>query len=131
VASALRFGRESFRVRPRDDPRLERRGVEAVLRDGPRAAWRNKARGRRLHRLGRIRAVRLRGSNADASLNVHIAFSAPDNAAVEKFHHAATAGGYRDNGAPAERPQYHAGYYGAFVLDPDGNNIEVVNHNGG
>jgi hypothetical protein len=39
--------------------------------------------------------------------------------------------GYRDNGPPGLRPAYHPGYYGAFVLDPDGNNIEVVNHHGG
>jgi catechol 2,3-dioxygenase-like lactoylglutathione lyase family enzyme len=61
--------------------------------------------------------------------NVHIAFPAGDNAAVDVFHKAATEAGYRDCGAPGERPQYHAGYYGAYVLDPDGHNIEVVSHN--
>ena len=61
--------------------------------------------------------------------NVHIAFAAADNETVDRFHREATAAGYRDNGAPGERPIYHQGYYGAFVLDPDGNNIEVVNHN--
>ena len=60
---------------------------------------------------------------------VHIAFTASDNATVDAFHRTATEAGYRDNGQPGERPVYHAGYYGAFVLDPDGNNIEVVNHN--
>lgn len=60
--------------------------------------------------------------------NVHIAFPAPDNATVEEFHRIAVAAGYRDNGAPGER-RYHEGYYGAFVLDPDGNNIEAVCHN--
>jgi catechol 2,3-dioxygenase-like lactoylglutathione lyase family enzyme len=60
--------------------------------------------------------------------NVHIAFPANVNAAVDEFHRLALAAGYRDNGAPSER-EYHAGYYAAFVLDPDGNNIEVVNHN--
>jgi len=60
---------------------------------------------------------------------LHMAFPAADNATVEAFHRAALAGGYRDNGAPGERPVYHEGYYGAFVLDPDGNNVEVVNHN--
>ena len=60
--------------------------------------------------------------------NVHIAFPASKNASVDEFHRVATAAGYSDNGAPGER-QYHAGYYAAFVLDPDGNNIEVVNHN--
>jgi catechol 2,3-dioxygenase-like lactoylglutathione lyase family enzyme len=61
--------------------------------------------------------------------HVHIAFSATENDVVDRFHRDATAAGYRDNGAPGERPIYHAGYYGAYVLDPDGNNIEVVNHN--
>jgi catechol 2,3-dioxygenase-like lactoylglutathione lyase family enzyme len=61
--------------------------------------------------------------------NVHAAFPAPDNAAVDAFHAALVGAGYRDNGAPGERPEYHAGYYGAFVLDPDGNNIELVCHN--
>ncbi len=61
--------------------------------------------------------------------HVHIAFTAPDNATVDAFHAAATDAGYRDNGGPGERPVYHPGYYGAFVLDPDGHNIEAVNHN--
>ena len=60
-----------------------------------------------------------------------MAFAAADNATVDDFHRAATDAGYRDNGAPGERDVYHPGYYGAFVLDPDGNNIEVVNHNRG
>jgi catechol 2,3-dioxygenase-like lactoylglutathione lyase family enzyme len=59
----------------------------------------------------------------------HMAFPVGDNAAVEAFHRAAVDAGYRDNGPPGERPMYHAGYYGAFVLDPDGNNVELVNHN--
>jgi catechol 2,3-dioxygenase-like lactoylglutathione lyase family enzyme len=61
--------------------------------------------------------------------NLHMAFPARENSAVDEFHRAATAAGYRDNGAPGERPVYHPGYYGAFALDPDGNNIEVVSHN--
>jgi catechol 2,3-dioxygenase-like lactoylglutathione lyase family enzyme len=60
--------------------------------------------------------------------HVHMAFPAVDDATVDAFHRAATAAGYADNGAPGERPIYHAGYYGAYVLDPDGNNVEVVNH---
>ena len=60
--------------------------------------------------------------------NVHLAFPVADDAAVGEFHRAALAAGYRDNGPPGER-RYHPGYYGAFVLDPDGNNIEAVNHN--
>jgi catechol 2,3-dioxygenase-like lactoylglutathione lyase family enzyme len=65
----------------------------------------------------------------EPTANAHIAFAASDNATVDAFHRAALAAGYRDNGGPGERAVYHAGYYGAFVLDPDGNNIEVVNHN--
>jgi catechol 2,3-dioxygenase-like lactoylglutathione lyase family enzyme len=58
----------------------------------------------------------------------HLAFPADDDTTVQAFHRAATEAGYRDNGGPGERPRYHPGYYGAFVLDPDGNNVEVVNH---
>ena len=61
----------------------------------------------------------------------HLAFPARDDTTVDEFHRTATAAGYRDNGAPGERPEYHEGYYGAFVLDPDGHNVEVVNHNRG
>ena len=57
----------------------------------------------------------------------HLAFQAGDRAMVEAFHRAALANGGKDNGAPGERP-YHPGYYAAFVLDPDGNNIEAVYH---
>jgi catechol 2,3-dioxygenase-like lactoylglutathione lyase family enzyme len=59
----------------------------------------------------------------------HMAFPADDNATVDAFHRAALEAGYRDHGAPGERPIYHEGYYGAYVLDPDGNNVELVNHN--
>jgi catechol 2,3-dioxygenase-like lactoylglutathione lyase family enzyme len=59
---------------------------------------------------------------------VHLAFPGDDDA-VRRFHDAATAAGYADNGPPGERPVYHEGYYAAFVLDPDGNNVEVVSHN--
>ena len=58
---------------------------------------------------------------------VHLAFQGKDRETVERFHEKAIAAGGRDNGAPGERP-YHPGYYGAFVIDPDGNNIEVVFH---
>ena len=57
----------------------------------------------------------------------HLAFQARDRAMVEAFHRAGLAHGGKDNGAPGERP-YHPGYYAAFVLDPDGNNIEAVYH---
>jgi catechol 2,3-dioxygenase-like lactoylglutathione lyase family enzyme len=63
------------------------------------------------------------------SENIHLAFPAQDNATVDAFHRAATSAGCRDNGPPGERPVYHEGYYAAFVLDLDGHNVEVVNHN--
>jgi catechol 2,3-dioxygenase-like lactoylglutathione lyase family enzyme len=58
----------------------------------------------------------------------HIAFAAKDRATVDAFHAAALAAGGRDNGAPGVRPHYHANYYGAFILDPDGHNVEAVCH---
>lgn len=57
----------------------------------------------------------------------HLAFQAKDHAMVDAFHKAGLAAGGKDNGAPGERP-YHPGYYAAFLLDPDGNNIEAVHH---
>jgi catechol 2,3-dioxygenase-like lactoylglutathione lyase family enzyme len=59
---------------------------------------------------------------------LHIAIVAKDRAAVDAFHRAALAAGGKDNGAPGLRPHYHANYYGAFVLDPDGHNVEAVCH---
>jgi catechol 2,3-dioxygenase-like lactoylglutathione lyase family enzyme len=59
---------------------------------------------------------------------IHIAFLAPDRAAVEAFHREAVAAGGRDNGGPGLRELYHPAYYGAFVLDPDDNNAEAVTH---
>lgn len=59
---------------------------------------------------------------------LHVAFMAQDRAAVRAFYEAALAAGGKDNGAPGLRPHYHENYYGAFVLDPDGHNIEAVNH---
>ena len=59
---------------------------------------------------------------------VHVAFTAEDRASVETFYAAALAAGGRDNGAPGVRAHYHPDYYGAFVLDPDGANIEAVCH---
>lgn len=63
-----------------------------------------------------------------AQTGLHIALIARDRAAVRAFHAAALSAGARDNGAPGLRPHYHPNYYGAFVLDPDGNNIEAVCH---
>jgi predicted lactoylglutathione lyase len=57
-----------------------------------------------------------------------VAFAAASRAAVDAFHKAALEAGGRDNGPPGLRPQYHPNYYGAFVFDPDGHNIEAVCH---
>ena len=59
---------------------------------------------------------------------IHIAIAAQDRAAVDAFYRAAIAAGGKDNGAPGLRPHYHPNYYAAFVLDPDGHNIEAVCH---
>ncbi len=63
-----------------------------------------------------------------AALNGHVCFLAPDRAAVDAFHKTALAAGARDNGAPGLRPQYHASYYAAFVIDPNGHRLEAVCH---
>ena len=60
--------------------------------------------------------------------STHVAFNSPDRPTVDAFHAAALAAGGVDNGAPGLRPQYHPSYYGAFVRDPDGNNVEAVCH---
>ena len=60
--------------------------------------------------------------------HIHVAFVAPSRAGVDAFYRAALAAGGKDNGKPGLRPHYHANYYGAFVLDLDGNNIEAVCH---
>jgi catechol 2,3-dioxygenase-like lactoylglutathione lyase family enzyme len=80
--------------------------------------------------------VQYRGATGSFSLlpgapteNLHMAFATDEDRHVEGFHAAGVAAGYESNGEPGERRQYHPGYYAAFVLDPDGNNIEVVNHN--
>ena len=62
------------------------------------------------------------------SPSVHVAFSCPNRATVDAFYSAAIAAGSVDNGPPGLRPNYHPSYYGAFVLDPDGYNIEAVCH---
>jgi catechol 2,3-dioxygenase-like lactoylglutathione lyase family enzyme len=66
-------------------------------------------------------------ASASPTTRLHLAFQAKDRDTVHRFHAAALAAGGRDNGGPGER-DYHPGYYGAFVLDPDGNNIEAVFH---
>jgi catechol 2,3-dioxygenase-like lactoylglutathione lyase family enzyme len=66
----------------------------------------------------------------EASGHLHIALTARSRAEVEAFHAAALAAGGTDNGAPGLRPDYHPNYYAAFVLDPDGHNLEAVFHGG-
>ena len=66
-------------------------------------------------------------SGGDNITRVHLAFQAADQETVQRFYEAGLAAGGRDNGAPGER-RYHPGYYAAFLLDPDGNNIEAVYH---
>jgi catechol 2,3-dioxygenase-like lactoylglutathione lyase family enzyme len=68
------------------------------------------------------------GKRDSSTVGAHVAFAAPDRATVRAFHEAALAAGARDNGPPGLRPEYHATYYGAFVLDPDGHNVEAVCH---
>jgi catechol 2,3-dioxygenase-like lactoylglutathione lyase family enzyme len=68
------------------------------------------------------------GRRATPQTGAHIAFTAPDRATVDRFHDEAIAAGGTDNGQPGLREHYHPNYYGAFVLDPDGHNIEAVCH---
>lgn len=68
------------------------------------------------------------GDDGKPAVHTHVAFVAASRAQVDAFHQAALAAGARDNGAPGLRPHYHANYYGAYVLDPDGHNIEAVCH---
>jgi catechol 2,3-dioxygenase-like lactoylglutathione lyase family enzyme len=63
-----------------------------------------------------------------ASGPIHVALAAPDRATVDQFYSAAVTAGAQDNGAPGLRPEYHPTYYGAFVIDPDGNNLEACCH---
>jgi catechol 2,3-dioxygenase-like lactoylglutathione lyase family enzyme len=86
-------------------------------------------------RPGTAARARFAGTSGSFSLlagppteHLHIAFGVTEDASVDAFHAAAVAAGYRSNGGPGERPVYHPGYYAAFVLDPDGSNVELVNH---
>ncbi len=68
------------------------------------------------------------GNSTPVTRALHIAFTAPDRASVDAFYEAALAQGGRDNGPPGIRAHYHPDYYGAFIIDPDGNNVEAVCH---
>jgi catechol 2,3-dioxygenase-like lactoylglutathione lyase family enzyme len=79
--------------------------------------------------------TQIRGSGATFSIvegqpteNLHLAFAAPNKETVDSFHRAGIQAGYASNGAPGERREYHPGYYGAFLFDPDSQNIEAVFH---
>jgi catechol 2,3-dioxygenase-like lactoylglutathione lyase family enzyme len=74
-----------------------------------------------------ISTISSRAAAGQPTGRAHLAFQAPDQATVDRFYTAALAAGGKDNGAPGPRP-YHPGYYAAFALDPDGNNIEAVYH---
>ncbi|HMG51118.1 MAG TPA: VOC family protein [Inquilinus sp.] len=79
-------------------------------------------------RSGHFWIARAEDGKLAAMPGLHVAFGAPDRAAVDAFHAAALAAGGRDNGAPGPRPHYHPDYYGAFVIDPDGHHVEAVCH---
>jgi catechol 2,3-dioxygenase-like lactoylglutathione lyase family enzyme len=99
-------------------------GGHTGLRSEPR-------RGRRQYRGATEATFSLLADGRPPTENLHLAFAAPDKQTVEAFHAAAVAAGYTSNGEPGERvgeDLIHAGYYAAFVLDPDGNNIESVFH---
>lgn len=98
------------------DRALRPLGIERLYAEGPNAAGYGV----------RPKAFFWIGQRDSVRSGTHIAFPAPDRATVDRFHAEALAAGGRDNGAPGLRPQYHADYYGAFVLDPDGHNIEAV-----
>lgn len=77
---------------------------------------------------GRDRPVYWLHETGSSGEKKHVAFTARSREEVDAFYNAALAAGGRDNGAPGLRPEYHPDYYGAFVFDPDGNNIEAVCH---
>ena len=68
------------------------------------------------------------GRRGTPTENLHVAFPADDDGDVQRFHQAAVDAGHRSDGPPGRRPRYHPGYYAVYVLDPDGNSVEVVNH---
>ncbi len=78
--------------------------------------------------IGEVRPTYWTERHATGSAPIHVAFKAPNRAAVIAFHAAALAAGGEDFGAPGPRPLYHPSYFGAFVLDPDGNDVEAVLH---
>jgi catechol 2,3-dioxygenase-like lactoylglutathione lyase family enzyme len=98
------------------DRALKPLGIERLYAEGPTAAGYGV----------RPKAFFWIGQRGGVQSGAHVAFFAPERATVDRFYTEAIAAGGRDNGAPGLRPHYHADYYGAFVLDPDGHNIEAV-----
>lgn len=97
----------------------EETGAHAFLGYGPRADGRDIQAGKPSFWIG---------GGETLTGPMHVAFTAATRAAVDAFHAAAMAAGGLDNGPPGLRPHYHPNYYGAFVLDPDGRNVEAVCH---
>lgn len=100
------------------DAALHAIGIERLYEDGPLFAG---------YGVGE-KAFFWIGCRQTAVSGAHVAFQVEERAGVDRFYAAAMAAGGRDNGAPGLRPHYHPDYYGAFVLDPDGHNIEAVCH---
>ena len=98
------------------DSALRPLGIERLYADGDSAAGYG-ANGKAFFWIGRKGVLQT---------GAHVAFTAPERETVDRFYKAALAAGGKDNGPPGLRPQYHADYYGAFVFDPDGHNIEAV-----
>jgi catechol 2,3-dioxygenase-like lactoylglutathione lyase family enzyme len=108
------------------DLRASRRFYEAVFQvlgiplggEGPDFFWADEL---------FVSSIESKAASGQPTGRAHLAFQAKDQATVDRFHAAALSAGGKDNGKPGPRP-YHPGYYAAFVIDPDGNNIEVVFH---
>ena len=108
------------------DPAASKRFYATIA---PHAGLRIGAATDRVQVLGENFGFSLIDDERPRTAHVHLAFPAHDDETVRAFHAAAVAAGYEDHGGPGDRAAYQPGYYGAFVLDPDGHNIEVVNHN--
>jgi catechol 2,3-dioxygenase-like lactoylglutathione lyase family enzyme len=100
------------------DQALRPLGIERLYAEGPTSAG---------YGAGR-KAFFWIGLRHASQTGTHVAFTAEDWETVQQFHRAALAAGGKDNGPPRLRPHYHENYYGAFILDPDGHNIEAVCH---
>ena len=100
------------------DEALRPLGIESLYAEGPTSAG---------YGAGR-KAFFWIGLRHASQTGTHVAFTAEERETMRQFHRAALAAGGKDNGPPRLRPHYHENYYGAFILDPDGHNIEAVCH---